>query len=71
MMNGQGSLLFVTDNGESLVNTMRAAGVEANVIGKTTKEKDRIIEIEEEERFLVPPKGDALNAVFYGQPLPV
>ncbi len=71
MMNGQGSLLFVTDNGETLVNTMRASGVEANVIGKTTKEKDRIIEIEEEERFLVPPKGDALNAVFYGQPLPV
>ena len=28
-------------------------------------------QVGEEERYLVPPKGDALNAVFYGQPIPV
>lgn len=71
MMNGQGSLLLVTDNGEYMVDQFRKAGVFANVIGKTTNEKDRKIIIGEEERFLVPPKGDALNAVFYGQPIPV
>ena len=54
-----------------MVDQFRKAGVFANVIGKTTNEKDRKIIIGEEERFLVPPKGDALNAVFYGQPIPV
>lgn len=71
MVNGQGSLLLVTADGVSLVEQMHAAGIEANVIGKTTESKERKIMIGEEERFLVPSKGDALNAVFYGQPLPV
>lgn len=71
MMNGQGSLLLVTEDGEDMVNRFQQAGVEANIIGKTTDAKDRKIIIGEEERFLVPPKGDALNAVFYGQPIPV
>ncbi len=71
MMNGQGSLLLVTEDGEYLVNQLQHAGVGANVIGTTTQSKDRKIIIGEEERFLVPPKGDALNAVFYGQPIPV
>lgn len=71
MMNGQGSLLLVTSDGDVLVEMMQEAGVEANVIGKTTETKDRKIIMGEEERFLVPPKGDALNVVFYGQKLPV
>lgn len=71
MVNGQGSLLLVTEDGNALVDTMKKAGIEANVIGNTTNSKDRKIIIGEEERFLVPPKGDALNAVFYGQPVPV
>ena len=71
MMNGQGSLLLITENGKSLVEMMEAAGITASVIGKTTQLKDRKIIIGDEERFLVPPKGDALNAVFYGQPIPV
>lgn len=71
MMNGQGSLLMVTSHGEYLVESFRQAGVEANVIGITTESKDRKIMVGEEERFLVPPKGDALNAIFYGQPIPV
>lgn len=71
MMNGQGSLLIVSGDGSALVEMFHEAGIEANVIGKTTKSKDRKIILGEEERFLVPPKGDALNAVFYGQPIPV
>ena len=43
----------------------------ADVIGMKTKQKDRVVMVGEEERFLVPPKGDALNAEFYGQPIPV
>lgn len=71
MMNGQGSLLLVTDKGEELVEQMRQADICADIIGKTTKNMDRKVFVGEEERFLVPPKGDALNAVFYGQPVPV
>lgn len=71
MMNGQGSLLIVTENGADLVERMEEAGIVASVIGTTTESKDRKIIIGDEERFLTPPKGDALNAVFYGQPIPV
>lgn len=71
MMNGQGSLLIITNQGEAVVEIMQNAGVAATVIGNTTDSKARKIIIEDEERFLVPPKGDALNAVFYGQPIPV
>lgn len=71
MMNGQGSLLLVVSNGEAVVQSMREAGICAEVIGTTTKEMERKVMIGEEERFLVPPKGDALNGVFYGQPIPV
>ena len=71
MMNGQGSLLLVTKNGQELRDTFLQAGIMADVIGMTTKQKDRVVMVGEEERFLVPPKGDALNAVFYGQPIPV
>lgn len=71
MVNGQGSLLLITDDGNSLVEMLQEAAVEANVIGKTTDSQDRKIIMGEEERFLVPPKGDALNVVFYGQKLQV
>lgn len=71
MMNGQGSLLLVTDDSDFLLEKFWDAGVEACVIGKTTASKDRKIIIGDEERFLVPPKGDALNVVFYGQKMPV
>ena len=71
MMNGQGSMLLVTQNGQELKDAFMQAGIMANVIGTTTKEKDRVVMVGEEERYLVPPKGDALNAVFYGQPIPV
>ncbi|MCM1179874.1 MAG: AIR synthase-related protein [Clostridium sp.] len=71
MMNGQGSLLLVTGNGKELVQQMRQAGIVADIIGRTTKNKDRKVFIGDDERFLEPPKGDALNAVFYGQPVPV
>lgn len=71
MMNGQGSMLLVAQNGQELKDAFMQAGIMANVIGTTTKEKDRVVMVGEEERYLVPPKGDALNAVFYGQPIPV
>lgn len=71
MMNGQGSLLIVTSKSDYLLEQFGQAGIYADVIGNTTKKMERKVFVGEEERFLVPPKGDALNAVFYGQPIPV
>lgn len=71
MMNGQGSLLLVTGDGSRLVDIFHSFDVAADIIGQTNDSKDRKVIMKEEERFLEPPKGDALNAVFYGQPLPV
>ena len=71
MMNGQGSMLLIAPDGQMLVEAFQKAGVTANVIGKTTKEMDRKVIIGEEERFLVPPKGDALNVVFYGHKMQI
>ncbi|MCM1158192.1 MAG: AIR synthase-related protein [Bacteroidales bacterium] len=71
MMNGQGSLLMITNQSGKLIEAMLQEGVAAKVIGYITESKSRKILIDDEERFLGPPKGDALNAVFYGQPLPV
>ncbi|MCM1498207.1 MAG: AIR synthase-related protein, partial [Clostridium sp.] len=71
LMNGQGSLLLVVRNGELFIEKMNGAGIEAVILGKTMDSAERKILLGDEERFLNPPKGDALNAVFYGQPLPV
>lgn len=71
MMNGQGSLLIIGKDGKDLVERFQNAGIAAHVIGNTTKEPDRKVMIGEEERFLVPPKGDALNVVFYGQKMQI
>ena len=71
MMNGQGSLLIITDNGKQLVESMLDAGVNAAILGQTAKSNKRVVTIGEEERFLVAPKGDMLNQVLYGQRVPV
>lgn len=71
MLNGQGSLLMITNDGGRLADIMIESGVNAAVIGKTVSGNDRVIKIGEERRFLVAPKGDMLNQVLYGQMVPV
>lgn len=71
MLNGQGSLLMITDNGQEIVEAMTEAGINAVILGTTTTGKKRVVTIGEEERFLVAPKGDMLNQVLYGQMIPV
>ena len=70
-MNGQGSLILITDNGELVKERMLESGINAAVLGQTTNGKKRVITIGDEERYLVAPKGDMLNEVFYGQKVPV
>lgn len=71
MLNGQGSILMILKDGTELVEMMHEADIEASVIGKTQSGSGRKVLVGDEERFLVPPKGDALNVVFYGQKMPV
>ena len=55
-----GSVLIFTDRGEELVNHLTEAGVTATVLGRTTKEKARVILGGEEKRFLEKPAPDEL-----------
>ena len=71
MMNGQGSMLLITEDGKGLVGLLSEHGVNAAVLGQTIKGNRRVVTIGEEERYLVSPKGDMLNQVVYGQKVPV
>lgn len=71
MLNGQGSLLLITDDGKRLKDMMLESGINAAVTGQTVSGNDRVVKIGEEKRFLVAPKGDMLNQVLYGQMVPV
>lgn len=55
-----GSLLMTTGNGEALVQALAKEGIPAVVIGKTTKDNDRVVINEEERRFLERPKTDEI-----------
>ncbi len=56
-----GSLLLTCDCGEQLAEELIRLGIKATVIGKTTGGNDRLIMVEEEKRFLTPPKRDAYH----------
>ena len=71
MMNGQGSMLMITDKGEELTCKMHDSGINAAILSQTISGKKRVVTIGDEERYLVAPKGDMLYEVFYGQKVPV
>lgn len=58
-----GSLLIVSARGYDLAEMLKAAGLPAVVIGKTTKEQNKKIIREGEAGFLEPPKSDDLYKV--------
>lgn len=55
-----GCLLMTADNGENLVQALKAAQIPAAVIGKITGDNDRVVINEEEKRFLERPKTDEI-----------
>lgn len=59
-----GCLLIAVERGNDLVEQFRGANIPAVVIGKVTKNNDRIIRNDEEERYLEPPKSDEINKIF-------
>ncbi|MCR4694883.1 MAG: AIR synthase family protein [Pseudobutyrivibrio sp.] len=58
-----GSMLIATNDGNGLVRKLDAAGVASAIIGKTNSTNDRRILNGQEERFLEPPKADALYSI--------
>ena len=55
-MRSDGALLFVTENGHTLVEALWQQGIAAEVIGMITDDNDRVIINEDEKRFLEPPR---------------
>lgn len=55
-MRSDGALLFVTENGHTLVEALWQQGIAAEVIGMITDDNDKVIINEEEKRFLEPPR---------------
>lgn len=62
-----GSLLIATDNGMKLVSELEEMGIHAAVIGKTTDNNDRIINNDEDQRFLERTGEDEYYKVMYSQ----
>ena len=58
-----GSMLMSTDDGEGLVKSLKDAGIEATIIGKTNDSKDRIVKKGEDVRYLDKPQTDELYKV--------
>lgn len=58
-----GCMLIAIENGHDLVRNLEKLGIDAAVIGKAVKGKDRIVLNEDEKRFLEPPKSDEIYNV--------
>lgn len=59
-LDGTGSLLIVTKDGERIADLLREKGINTEVVGVITKEKSRVIVNDDEIRFLEPQRGDEI-----------
>lgn len=64
MMDGTGSAIIITDNGDLVVETLESNGLFGTIIGCTNDTNDRIIKLDDEIRYLVPPKGCELHKIY-------
>jgi len=62
-LRGDGSLLIVCEDGNSLVDILKSNEIMATVIGKTSDDLDRLIIRDDETRYLEPANGDELTNV--------
>ncbi len=64
MLEGTGAAIVVARDGKQLVDTLSQSGIVAEVVGKLTQNKDRVVLInDDEKRFLAPVKGDEIYKV--------
>lgn len=59
-VDGTGAVLIVMKDGKTLVEKLNAQGIYADVIGKITSGRDRVVTNGDEKRFLEPPRGDEI-----------
>ena len=62
-LRGDGSLLIVTGDSDTLIKTLTGQGILATLIGRTSECMDRVILRDDETRFLEPANGDELVKV--------
>lgn len=58
-----GAVLIASADGEALARKLTTDGIEAAVIGTFTGDNDKVVNCQDEKRFLELPKGDALYEV--------
>ena len=46
------------------MDALKAKGIEATIIGKIVEDKERVVILEEEKRFLTPPKSDEIYKIW-------
>lgn len=56
MLNGEGSLLIITEHGNRLIRDLVNNGVDASIIGFTTQSKDRVVVNQEDDRRYLGPR---------------
>lgn len=63
LLDGTGSMLIVSPEGQKIVESLQNEGIVAAVIGVITDSKDRIAVNGEEIRYLEPPRGDEIYKI--------
>lgn len=63
-MTSAGSVLLMTDNGKELVDLLVKNGIQAEVIGRSTDTKERVIFNQEEKRYIDRPAQDELLKIY-------
>lgn len=63
-MTSAGSTLLMTENGKELVELLLKNGIHAEVIGRTTAVKERVIFNQEEKRYIDRPAQDELLKIY-------
>ena len=63
-MRSAGSLLIVTDDPDRMIELMETENIPAAVIGRMTGDRDKLLMIRDEKRYLDRPQADALWKVF-------
>ena len=62
-LSSMGSTLIVAENGNPIVDAIKKNGKSAEIVGRTTDSKDRVLMIGDERRFLETPQTDELRKV--------
>ncbi len=63
-MTSAGSVLFMTDNGKELTDLLLRKGIQAEVIGRSTADRERVIYNQEEKRYIDRPAQDELLKIY-------